>query len=371
MKKINIGFVISYVGSFGPANIIYNIIKYLSKEHFNIFLIILTNNERNNEEKFKKLGIKIINLNLSKLGGLLYGKNKLKEIVSKNNIDILHSHCLLSCILVSRIKKLKKISTLHCDIRAVYSLYYGKFKGYLIFNLHRIVLKKYDVIIGCSKTVQKKSKNYINSNINCIQNGVVLKDYYLNYSKEELRLKLGLSINKKYFISVGRFNENKQIYFIAKEFTKMKMENYSLILLGNSYDGKSVEEKILELNNENIIMPGRVENVNEYLNAADYFISASLYEGLPNSVLEACCAKLPLFLSDIDPHKEILECNQKAGMLFQVKNSKDFHQKIKEMLEKNYLEMRESSFNIVYKKLNAIEMSQKYQEIYESLEKEI
>lgn len=364
MKKINIGFVISYVGSFGPANVVYNIIKYLPKEYFNIFLIILTNNKRNNEEKFKKLGIKIINLNLSKFEGLLCGKNKLKKVALENNIDILHSHCLLSCLLVSEIKKVKKISTLHCDIRAVYLLYYGKLKGYLMFNLHRIVLKKYDAIIACSETVQKESKKYINFNIGCIKNGVEIKDYYLSYSKETLRLKLGLSLNKKYFISVGRFNENKQIYFIAKEFTKMKLENCSLILLGNSYDGKSVEEKILALNNEDIIMPGRVENVNEYLNAADYFVSASLYEGLPNSVLEACCAKLPLILSNIPPHREILGISKTAGVLFEPKNAVDFFDKVNEILKKNYEKLKQNSFEIVNENLRAEKMSKQYLDIY-------
>lgn len=117
MKKINIGFVISYVGSFGPANIIYNIIKYLPKEYFNIFLIILTNNKRNNEEKFEELEIKIINLNLSKLEGILYGKNKLKKIVLENDIDILHCHCLLSSILVSKIENVRTLATIHCNIK--------------------------------------------------------------------------------------------------------------------------------------------------------------------------------------------------------------------------------------------------------------
>ena len=56
---------------------------------------------------------------------------------------------------------------------------------------------------------------------------------------------------------------------------------------------------------ENILFEGNVNNVPEYLNIADYYISASKAEGLPNSVLEAGCMGLQLILSDIPEHKEI------------------------------------------------------------------
>lgn len=367
MKKINIGFVISYVGYFGPANVVYNIIKYLPKEYFNIFLIILTNNKRNNEEKFKKLGIKIINLNLSKFEGLLYGKNKLKKTILENNIDILHSHCLLSCILISRIKNIRTIATLHCNIREDFTLAYGKIKGKIMEILYLKSLKNIKEIICCSESTKNEVEEYSDLNLNYIRNGVDISQYVVNISKDKIRKKLNLEENKIYFIAVGRFSERKQMYFIAEEFTKMKLDNCGLILLGNSYDGKSVEEKISALNNEDIIMPGRVENVNEYLNAADYFISASLYEGLPNSVLEACCAKLPLLLSDIPPHREILELSEKAGVLFEPKNKMDFFNRVNEILRKNYEELKENSFKIVDNNLRAEKMSKQYLNIYNLL----
>lgn len=364
MKKINIGFVISYVGSFGPANIVYNIIKYLPKEYFNIFLIILTNNKRNNEEKFGKLGIKIINLNLSKVEGILYGKNKFKKVVLENEIAILHSHCLLSSILVSKIKNIRTLATIHCNIREDFSLAYGKIQGKIMEILYLRSLRNIKEIICCSESIKKEIERYSNLKLNYIRNGVDLSQYIIDTPKNEIRKKLNLKDSEIYFIAVGRFSERKQIYFIAKEFTKMKLENCSLILLGNSYDGKSVEEKILALNNKKIIMPGRVDNVNEYLNAADYFISASLYEGLPNSVLEACCAKLPLILSNISPHKEILNFRKNAGVIFKTKHSDDFQENIYKILKVNYLESSENSFEITSLILNAFNMSKEYQKLY-------
>lgn len=227
-------------------------------------------------------------------------------------------------------------------------------------------LKNIKEIICCSESIKKEIGRYSNLKLGYIRNGVDISQYVINIPKDKIRKKLNLNDNEIYFIAVGRFSERKQIYFIAKEFTKMELENCSLILLGSSYDGKSVEEKILALNNKKIIMPGRVNNVNEYLNAADYFISASLYEGLPNSVLEACCAKLPLFLSNIEPHKEILKFNQKAGVLFEAQNINDFEKNLREFFLKEQIEMKKAAYNIVKRYLNAQNMSEQYNKKYKS-----
>ena len=56
-----------------------------------------------------------------------------------------------------------------------------------------------------------------------------------------------------------------------------------------------------------------------YLQAVDYFISASSDEGLPNSVLEALATGLPVLLSDIPSHREILERTHNSGVFFDPK----------------------------------------------------
>jgi len=62
--------------------------------------------------------------------------------------------------------------------------------------------------------------------------------------------------------------------------------------------------------------PGEVSplEVAGYLNAADIYISASLHEGRPNSVLEAMSAGCCCVLSDISGHRELVEGGR--GYLF-------------------------------------------------------
>ena len=114
-------------------------------------------------------------------------------------------------------------------------------------------------------------------------------------------------------------------------------------------------------------MPGKVSNVNEYLNACDYFISSALYEGLPNAVLEACCARLPILLSNIEPHKEILNLSQGAGFLYELKNEQDFNRKLMKLNSSDYQKFSAASFKIVKEVLNAKKMAQEYEKKYKLL----
>jgi glycosyltransferase involved in cell wall biosynthesis len=60
---------------------------------------------------------------------------------------------------------------------------------------------------------------------------------------------------------------------------------------------------------EQVEMTGMIErnSVFKYFGQADLFISTSWGEGLPVAVMEAMACRLPVILSDIQPHREIAE----------------------------------------------------------------
>ncbi|WP_250952560.1 glycosyltransferase family 4 protein [Escherichia coli] len=53
------------------------------------------------------------------------------------------------------------------------------------------------------------------------------------------------------------------------------------------------------------IFMGKVECPLEYYQLSDIFVSASLSEGLPLALLEAASTGCYLYVSDIEPHREI------------------------------------------------------------------
>lgn len=313
------------------------------------------------------MGVNIVYLNLSKYKVFFYNIKKLEKLIEEKNIEIIHSHCLASTILISRLKNCIKISTIHCNFREDFKMINGNIKGKIMEKLYLNALKKVNLNICCSESIKNQILNYANLSLDYIRNGVDIKKFAIDDSKIELRKKLDLKLNCRYFIAVGYFIQRKDPYFIAKNFSDLNLEKVKLILLGTSKENKTIENKIKALRNKNIIMPGKVANVNEYLNASDYFISASLYEGLPNSVLEACCAKLPILLSDIEPHKEIFNLSQDAGFLYKLKNEHDFKKMLIKLNNCDYQNLSKASFKIVKKVLNAEKMTQEYERKYKLL----
>jgi glycosyltransferase involved in cell wall biosynthesis len=65
-----------------------------------------------------------------------------------------------------------------------------------------------------------------------------------------------------------------------------------------------------------IRIAGQVTDVTPWLRAADFLVSASRSEGLPNSALEAMASGLHVLLTDIAPHRELLEVAPLAGELY-------------------------------------------------------
>lgn len=105
----------------------------------------------------------------------------------------------------------------------------------------------------------------------------------------------------------------------------------------------------------------------------DVFASASFYEGLPVGVLEAMAARLPVVLSDIPPHFEILAGDDGPGPL-----SLDLRPWIKRMRELFYLrkvdsnqldELGQRNRKLVEDNFSLCAMHQRYSAVYvEALE---
>lgn len=365
---IKVAYLVSTIKNSGPINVLYNIVKYLDKNKFKVYIISLSNiKDKSKEYDFIECGCEIIDLNLNRVTGLIRAKNIIKKIITDNRINIIHGHGIRADGIISKLSNMNEIkscSTLHNYPYYDYLMAYGKIQGYLMAKKHLKYLKYIDSANACSKSVSELLIKKNNYNIDYIQNGVDLQKYYGVdcKEKEKLRNKLKLPINKKIFISVGRLSNRKDPITIIKAFKNT--EDSILIFLG---DGELREECLnIIKNNENIRLIGFSSNVKEYLQASDYFITASKAEGLPNTVMEAMACGLPVILSNIEPHKEILNFNSKAGLLFEVENYKQLRNRINEIKMLSYKDLSANSKNIIIKNLNAEIMSKNYQNIYES-----
>lgn len=359
-------FVVSSLCNEGPVNVMYNIIRYMDFSVFEVSIITLIPEKENSRfYDFCKLPIKIHQIFSQEKKSLFAMYKPLKKIMEEINPNIIHAHCPRSLYLMSFLpNKYKKIYTIHIYPGLQQHILYGKFKGEIIIHLNHFFTKRIDLPIGCAESISELYKKNKGWNIPAIPNGCSLQLWDKNeQERKRLRNKLGLKNDILYFIFIGRFSKEKNPDFLVRSFQELK-GNIGIILLGTG----PLWEQIKKYENEKIIIPGFKNNIYEYLIAADYYISASDVEGLANTILESMTVGLPMLLSDIPSHREILQkMDTCVGYIYNHHNKEDLYTHIDKILSLNKDQVSKeirSKFNQYY---TAKQMSLKYQETYLSL----
>ena len=165
------------------------------------------------------------------------------------------------------------------------------------------------------KKTTKKSNYYI------LKNSIDASKYRFNMSnRNKTRKELNVDETCELYGHIGRFHESKNYPFLLKLFNAihLKNKNTKLVLLGDGELKKDIKKIIRSYNlNDCVILLGFKENIDLYLQAFDYFLFPSLWEGLPVSLVEAQASGLPCLVSntitkevDITPTIHFLPINK-------------------------------------------------------------
>ena len=131
-----------------------------------------------------------------------------------------------------------------------------------------------------------------------IKNGVFLKRYIFDLKTRKcVRNRYKISDDEILIGHVGKFNFQKNQKFLLKILRDMDCR-YKLMLIGDGPDLEKVKQQAKELGiMKKVTFTGKVNNVNEYLNAFDVFVLPSNFEGQPFVVIEALASGLPVIVS--------------------------------------------------------------------------
>jgi glycosyltransferase involved in cell wall biosynthesis len=358
-------FIVSTLKKSGPIVVLKNIIKYLDLNIYTPVIITLSEEPTESEKEYfeTQLGAEVICLGLSRLKGIFSAKNKIKHILKAVKPDVIHSHGIRADYICSGLSEYSvRISTLHNYAFEDYKMKFGKIKSFIMIFIHYSLVKKNpSMFIACSKALHEKYKKNQQVSLKYIQNGVDLKEYYPIKSKQGIRNKLDIRKDSVVFISVGSLVKLKNLKTTVDAFTLFNntIENSALLIIG---DGP--EKKYLDKSNKNIFFLGSIANVYEYLQASDIYVSSSLSEGLPNSVMEAMATGLPCVLSDISAHHELVSTDK--SLIFAEQNASDACEKFLVALE-NKEHYSQNSYHNATKLFSAKKMSCNYQELYKRM----
>ncbi|OGG89281.1 hypothetical protein A2592_00245 [Candidatus Kaiserbacteria bacterium RIFOXYD1_FULL_42_15] len=102
-------------------------------------------------------------------------------------------------------------------------------------------------------------------------------------------------------ISIGRLIQQKGQWHLIRAFVAVRQAHPQarLVILGEGEYRKKLEQLIIDCGlSDSVFLIGKHENVYRFLAAADIFVFSSLWEGMPNTMLEALAVGLPIISPD-------------------------------------------------------------------------
>lgn len=193
-----------------------------------------------------------------------------------------------------------------CAARSSNSSDGGSFKSKVAHRLGRILYGKYvNVKIAPSDLAAEYTfgkKAYESGAVNILHNAIDIDQYGFNADTRcRIRSEFGLSDDTTIVGHVGRFMTQKNHAFLLEVFSEyLKINGKSILMLvGGGELESAIKQKASELGiSDKIIFTGVRSDVSALLSAMDVFVFPSLYEGMPNTVIEAQATGLPCLISD-------------------------------------------------------------------------
>lgn len=229
----------------------------------------------------------------------------LKKLLSENPYDVLHVHSgSVSVLAIASLAAWKNdiskiITHSHCAAEHKNLKYFAaKYSCMPILSICPTVYCACSQIAGEWKYSPQIVKNKLNVLKNGVDLGLFCFDPEMAFHMREL-----LGITKEDFVvgHVGRFSYQKNHEFLIEVFRELKKskKHCKLVLVGSGEEEDHIIRKIRQYGLQNdVIICGNVENVQNYMMAMDIFLLPSRYEGLPIVGVEAQASGLPVITSD-------------------------------------------------------------------------
>jgi glycosyltransferase involved in cell wall biosynthesis len=366
-KRLKVAYLVSTLERTGPTNQLCNLITNLDKNIFEPVIVTLSPEPPDSMmDRFVAAGIQIFSLKMSRTLFLIKGPLAVRKYFRQNPVDIIHSISLRGDI----VSAFFLLHVIRCSTRRStpfenYRVEYGNIRGTLLEYFHLTALAKLDEVVFVSNAAAiSVPPNRLKYSV--IINGVDEGNYKpaSPAEKTDIRLQLALPLDKFIFVFVGKLCDRKNPLMVIDAFQKSGLDERSLlIILG---DGPLSEVCIERIGpRESIILKGNVNTVADYLRASDAFVSSALSEAMPNSVMEAMASGLPVILSDIQPHREILNFHAGSGEFYPIGSTRDLIRLFK--LFASDPSPRERSIiarSVAEEFLGARRMSLQYQKMY-------
>ena len=290
--------------------------------------------------QFTKLSKDIKKINLNRLPYLpfiherivdavssaLFGFFVLQKIVDNKSVMISFQSNVVAIVLAKllRVKVIVRLSNHYSNVEFEKSKL-RKISEYL----KKILYKRADVVIANSQELADDYSRVLECPVQVVYNPIDI-DGVKHKAKKPIFDEIFIKKNKPVIIGIGRLCVQKNFGFLIRSFAKsiQKVDAY-LVIIGEGSERQKLEKLIKSLNLEgSVILMGHKDNVFPYLKRSDIFVLSSLYEGMPNALIEAVALKIPSISTNIKTGPKEILLNGEGGRLVEVNNIDDLRKAI-------------------------------------------
>jgi len=313
-NKIKILQVIHGMHYGGAENVVFNIIKKINTDKFDVSICCVNFigdiGEVLNEEGFK---IHVLESGI----GVVNTLNAVKDIIFTNNIDVVHTHGIPAFLAVAPLCVFQK------NIKWMHTYHFGNYphiaKKYLYAQ--KILSRFAKQLVAVSESQKRAVLKYLSvkeNKLTVVFNGVSNNPCLGNQEeRDSYRSEFGYTNDDFVVASIVVLGKQKGITYLIQSVDAIvkKNSNVKILIVGGGPLEEELKDQASKLAfSESIKFTGWRKDISEIMNAIDLFVLPSLWEGLPMVLLEAMSSRLPVVVTDIADNANVVN-NGEAGIL--------------------------------------------------------
>lgn len=202
----------------------------------------------------------------------------------------------------------------------------------LLTPLRRLIFRKSVAVVANSPGLKEISERADPFPVQVIPNGVDTDFFYPRETRHEA------GHHPFAFLFVGRFQTQKNLFYLIDHMASLKRAGVGPFVMHIVGDGPQYDELQNHAKNLGIetclVWHGWLDkdSLREIYRNADCLVNPSLYEGMPNVILEAMACGLPVIASRVAGNDEVVR-NGETGLLFDLGEPDAFRMALQEMVE--------------------------------------
>lgn len=244
----------------------------------------------------------------TRIGKYISFQRSCTQIIQSNHFDLVQSHEKILGVDIYRagdgvhaswIDRLKNVKPWYHRLR----LTVDPFHNWLIWHERRMAKDPTIIFVSNSPMVAKELISYYDmppERIVIIENGIDTREFLPPTSDEKTLVKteLGFNANQPLILFLGCGFERKGAFELVEAMNYLN--GFQLLMVGQDKKFKTLESKIrLISKNGNMIKLTPAEtNIKKILKAVDIFCLPSLYDSLPNALLENISCGIPAVVTE-------------------------------------------------------------------------